>query len=65
MFEKLIGRNIVECREAGTGFVMTFENGEEVKVAVSLEGDFGTGCGWQEFCILRVNGECVGDRVKT
>lgn len=62
VIEKLIGRTIVECREDGTGFVMKLDNGEEVRIAVSLEGDLGADHGWYEWGILRVNGKRVGDR---
>lgn len=62
MLEKLIGRKIVECREAGTGFVMKLDNGEEVMVGVSLDGGPGADGEWYQWGVLRVNGEQVGDR---
>lgn len=62
VLDKLVGRKIIECREAGTGFVMKLDNGEEVSIGVSLDGGPGADSEWYKYGVLRVNGERVGDR---
>lgn len=62
VLDKLAGRKIIECREAGTGFVMKLDNGEEVRIVVGLDGGPGADGEWYQWGVLRVNGECVGDR---
>lgn len=62
MLKKLIGKTIVECREAGAGFVMKLDSGEKVTVTVSLDGGPGADGEWYQWGVLCVDGERVGDR---
>jgi len=63
MFEdrkkQLIGRTVVDYKESNAGVVLILDSGEEICIAVDLEGGLGADNGWYLWGVLRFNGQQI------